>query len=237
MAVLANDSDPDGDPLQLLDTTQPASGEVSVDARRHLTFTPAAPGPAELPLQVGDGQGGTAPRPSRCSSIPPTASCRGRCSRGSTTSSWPSRARLRGRHRARGGAARGRRRSWSGRPSPAPRVQVRDRARPVDRAAGGEFASATYIVVEGGLLVVTEDGRLVYLVGLRAERRAATRRSRSRWRAGRRSRPISCWPTCSRSRCPPRGRWSAGSSRRRPASSMAAARASAPTRRATSAPG
>ena len=50
-------------------------------------------------------------------------------------------------------------------PDAGTRVQVRTEPGQSIELAGGVFASATYIVVEGGLLVVTEDGRLVYLSG------------------------------------------------------------------------
>ena len=65
----------------------------------------------------------------------------------------------------------------------------------------------------------------------------AARRQRSRSRAGPRSRPTSCWPICSRSASRPKGAWSAACRRPRSAPCTAAAPASSPTIRATSARG
>ena len=64
VAVLANDSDRDGNPLTLTGATlaNPAQGSVVVNSDGTLTFTPAAnvSGPIAITYTVSDGQGGSA---------------------------------------------------------------------------------------------------------------------------------------------------------------------------------
>jgi large repetitive protein len=59
--VLANDSDPDGDPLTITSASA-TNGTVVVNANGTLTFTPNANynGPATISYTISDGQGGTA---------------------------------------------------------------------------------------------------------------------------------------------------------------------------------
>jgi hypothetical protein len=60
--VLANDSDPDGDPLTVTAVTQGTFGSVSVEADNTLTYTPEAgyTGNDSFTYTISDGQGGTA---------------------------------------------------------------------------------------------------------------------------------------------------------------------------------
>ena len=59
--VLANDSDPDGDPLSIISASA-TNGTVVINANGTLTFTPNANynGPAVITYTISDGQGGTA---------------------------------------------------------------------------------------------------------------------------------------------------------------------------------
>ncbi|MEM7703406.1 MAG: Ig-like domain-containing protein, partial [Pseudomonadota bacterium] len=61
VAVLANDSDPDGDPLTIIEATSP-DGTVTINPDGTLTFDPADDlnGPAVVSYTVSDGQGGLA---------------------------------------------------------------------------------------------------------------------------------------------------------------------------------
>ena len=61
IAVLANDSDPDGDPLTVTATTRPAHGSVVINADRTVTYTPSARfiGTDTFRYTVSDGRGGT----------------------------------------------------------------------------------------------------------------------------------------------------------------------------------
>ncbi len=60
--LLANDSDADGDPLSLLDFSQPTSGQVTDNGDGSLTYTPADGffGDDSFTYRIGDGQGGEA---------------------------------------------------------------------------------------------------------------------------------------------------------------------------------
>ena len=53
-------------------------------------------------------------------------------------------------------------------PLPAPGERIEAFAQPGQQIhlQSGEFISATYLIAEGGLLVLTEDGRMVYVAGL-----------------------------------------------------------------------
>ncbi|MGH1368913.1 MAG: Ig-like domain-containing protein, partial [Maritimibacter sp.] len=60
--VLANDSDPEGDPLEVIDTTDPTHGTVSVNPDGTIEYTPEADytGTDTFTYTVSDGNGGTA---------------------------------------------------------------------------------------------------------------------------------------------------------------------------------
>ena len=62
IAVLANDSDPDGHALKVNAVTQPANGAVLINPDKTVTYTPAAgfTGSDGFTYTVGDGRGGTA---------------------------------------------------------------------------------------------------------------------------------------------------------------------------------
>jgi uncharacterized repeat protein (TIGR01451 family) len=62
IAVLANDSDPDGDPLAVVGVTAPSSGAAAMNPDGTVRYTPAAGfiGTATFSYTVGDGRGGTA---------------------------------------------------------------------------------------------------------------------------------------------------------------------------------
>ncbi|MCE3247441.1 MAG: hypothetical protein K0R41_1266, partial [Geminicoccaceae bacterium] len=157
--------DPNGDPLQLLSASDPSSGEVSLNPDGTVTFTPREPGLQSFQYQVGDGQGGAASgavsvlvNPQDGELDRPVLAGLGNqqlvelaraCAAGTALDV----VRLEGAQ-------------VEVRPPEAgTRVQVQTEPGQAIELAGGAFASATYIVVEGGLLVVTEDGRLVYLSG------------------------------------------------------------------------
>jgi Bacterial Ig domain/Domain of unknown function (DUF4114)/RTX calcium-binding nonapeptide repeat (4 copies) len=163
--VLASVSDPDGDPQQLLAATGPTSGEVASNPDGTVTYTPDVPGLQSFRYHVSDGQGGVAhgnvavlvnpadrelDRPVLAGLDDQELAMLARaCAAGSALEV----ATLTGPEVV------------VRPPDPGTRVQVRTEPGQSIELAGGEFASATYIVVEGGLLVVTEDGRLVYLSG------------------------------------------------------------------------
>jgi Domain of unknown function (DUF4082)/Bacterial Ig domain len=62
-SVLANDTDPNGDPLTVTGVSLPTNGTVSLDSQNSIiTFTPATgyTGPAGFTYAIADGRGGTA---------------------------------------------------------------------------------------------------------------------------------------------------------------------------------
>src|SRR5262249_11482335 len=60
IAVLANDSDPDGDPLTVSSVTQPANGAAAVNADNTVTYSPKAgfSGSDQFTYTISDGRGG-----------------------------------------------------------------------------------------------------------------------------------------------------------------------------------
>jgi Bacterial Ig domain len=61
--VLANDSDPNGDPISVISVTDPANGSVTVEDDGSLTYYAPAPGfkgPDNFDYTISDGNGGTA---------------------------------------------------------------------------------------------------------------------------------------------------------------------------------
>lgn len=60
--VLTNDSDPDGDPIDVFRTTQPSHGTVVHNGNKTLTYTPdpGYAGPDSFTYSINDGRGGTA---------------------------------------------------------------------------------------------------------------------------------------------------------------------------------
>ena len=60
--VLANDSDPDGDPLRLTTTSKAAFGVVIINPDNTITYTPRAGfvGNDSFTYTISDGRGGTA---------------------------------------------------------------------------------------------------------------------------------------------------------------------------------
>ncbi len=62
VAVLANDSDPDGDPLTIQSVTQPAHGVATINANGTVRYAPAQDyeGPDSFSYTISDGNGGTA---------------------------------------------------------------------------------------------------------------------------------------------------------------------------------
>ncbi len=61
IGVLANDSDPDGDPLTVTSTTAPTNGTVTINPDGSILYTPDAGynGPDSFTYTISDGQGGT----------------------------------------------------------------------------------------------------------------------------------------------------------------------------------
>ncbi len=73
IAVLANDSDPDGDPLTVASVIQPAHGSAAINANNTVTYSPAAgySGQDVFGYTISDGRGGTATASVTISVTPP----------------------------------------------------------------------------------------------------------------------------------------------------------------------
>ena len=74
--MLANDSDPDGDPLQVSSVTQPNRGQAAVsDGGQTVTYTAPATfgGTVQFTYRVTDGRGGTATATVRVTVTAPSA--------------------------------------------------------------------------------------------------------------------------------------------------------------------
>jgi Ca2+-binding RTX toxin-like protein len=164
--ALTSASDPDGDALQIGSVSAPASGRVELDPDGTLTFIPEQPGLQRFNYQVVDDRGGSDTaqvtafvNPTVGESVPPVlqglddqqlARIAMACADGDALEV----ARL-------GGQA-------ITVPVPAPGERIEALAQPGQQITlrGSEFGGATYLVAEGGLLVLTDDGRMVYVAGL-----------------------------------------------------------------------
>jgi Ca2+-binding RTX toxin-like protein len=166
VAALASASDPDGDALQIVSVAPPPSGQVELEPDGTLTFIPDQPGLQRFTYQVTDGRGGT-DTAQVTAFVNPT--------RGDLEQ--PVLQGLDDQQLARvavacaGGQAL-EVETLEGQtitvPLPAPGERTEALAQPGQqiRLEGGEFLSATYLVAEGGLLVLTDDGRMVYVADL-----------------------------------------------------------------------
>lgn len=75
VAVLANDSDPDGDPLTVSAVTQPTSGTAAINANNTVTYAPKAgfSGTDRFTYTAADGRGGTTTATVTITVSPPAA--------------------------------------------------------------------------------------------------------------------------------------------------------------------
>lgn len=163
LAVLQNDRDPNGDPLEVVSTTQPASGAVTIRADDVLTFDAGEPGRHNFRYDVDDGAGG---RDSASVTLFVNPSS-GELEQSVLTGLGDQELSAIARACAAGSgldvvSLRGAEVQVAV-PKAGQRVQVA--AEPGQRIElqGDEFGQATYIVVAGGLLVLTEDGRMVFV--------------------------------------------------------------------------
>jgi hypothetical protein len=164
--VMASASDPDGDALQMLSASVPPSGGVEVEPDGSLTFAPGEPGMQRFTYQLSDGRGGT-DTAQVTAFVNPTG---GELDR-------PVLQGLDDQQLARlavacaGGQALEVERLEGQTitvPVPAPGERIEALAQPGQQInlQGGEFIGATYLITEGGLLVLTQDGRMVYVADL-----------------------------------------------------------------------
>jgi hypothetical protein len=164
--ALTSARDPDGDALQIGSVSAPASGRVELDPDGTLTFVPEQPGLQRFTYQVVDDRGGSDTaqvaafvNPTEGEPVQPVlqglddqqlARIAIACAGGEALEV----------ERLEGQAITV--------PVPAPGERIEAAAEPGQQITlrGGEFVGATYLIAEGGLLVLTDDGRMVYLADL-----------------------------------------------------------------------
>jgi hypothetical protein len=164
--VPAQASDPDGDPVGIAAVSSPASGQVSVDPNGTLTFVPEQPGLQRFTYEATDGRGGADTAQVMAFVNAPEGGLDQPVLQGLDDQQLARMARA----CASGQALEVERLDGPSItvPVPAPGERIEALAQPGQQIhlQGGEFISATYLVAEGGLLVLTEDGRMVYVAGL-----------------------------------------------------------------------
>ena len=165
LSVLAGASDPDGDPLRILSVSGPASGQIAIEPDGTLAFAAEQPGLQRFAYQVGDGRGGSDAaevtafvNPVAAELDPPALAGvsdqeLSRIARACTTGVADQLVTLEGPAIRIEDMAPGERIQVSAEPGQQIELQSRD------------FVRATYLVVDGGLLVVTENGNIVYFAG------------------------------------------------------------------------
>jgi hypothetical protein len=163
--VLQYDHDPDGDPLRLLAASQPVSGQVALNPDGTVTFTPVQAGLQSFRYEVDDGHGGHADAAVSAFVNPTTSELQRPVLEGLDDQQLAKIA-----HACAAGMALDVAK-LSGPdvriddPVPGQRIQVQAEAGQHIALASQDFASATYLVVDGGLLVITPDGNMAYVAG------------------------------------------------------------------------
>lgn len=164
--ALRSASDPDGDALRIGAVSTPASGRVEVAPDGTLTFVPEQPGLQRFTYQVLDDRGGS-DTAQVAAFVNPVA---GEAARPVLQGLDDQQLARIARACAGGEALEVERLAGQTLtvPVPAPGERIEAQAQPGQQITlrGGEFVGATYLIAEGGLLVLTEDGRMVYLADL-----------------------------------------------------------------------
>ncbi|MGH6901691.1 MAG: Ig-like domain-containing protein, partial [Geminicoccaceae bacterium] len=165
LPVLANVSDPDGDPLRILSVSEPASGTVAIEPDGTLAFAAEQPGLQRFAYQVADGQGGSDGavvtafvNPVATELDPPVLAGLSdrelsQIARACTSGVADQLIRLEGPAIRIEDMAPGERIQVLAEPGQQIELQSRD------------FVRATYLVVDGGLLVITPNGNIAYFEG------------------------------------------------------------------------
>jgi hypothetical protein len=159
-------SDPDGDAVRIAPASTPASGRVGLDPDGTLTFVPDQPGLQRFTYEATDGRGGADTAQVTAFVNAPQGELDQPVLQGLDDQQLARMARA-----CAGGQALEVERLEGQSitvPVPAPGERIEALAQPGQQIhlQGGEFISATYLIAEGGLLVLTEDGRMVYVAGL-----------------------------------------------------------------------
>ena len=159
--VVAKDAD--GDPLTVA-ASQPQSGRTEVGPDGTLIFVADEPGLQSFQYSVQDGRGGS--DSAQCHGVRQPARGRaGPAGHGADPAGRPAGARPGLRH----AASRSRRPPLSGPeiqiqdPAPGQRFQIQAEPGQQIQLQSRDFVDATYLVVDGGLLIVTPDGNMAYV--------------------------------------------------------------------------
>lgn len=165
-SVLANDHDPDGDPLQVLSVSAPASGGVTINPDGSITFTAEQPGLQSFRYVASDARGGTDSADVAVFVNPVSAELERPALAGLSDQQLAEIARA-----CSGSAVAEQLTTLEGAliriedMVPGERVQIQVEPGQQIELQSRDFASATYLVVDGGLLVVTRDGNVVFASG------------------------------------------------------------------------
>ncbi len=159
-------SDPDGDAIAIAAASSPASGQVSIDPDGTLTFVPDQPGLQRFTYEATDGRGGA----DTAQVVAFVNAPEGELDRPVLQGLDDQQLARIARACASGQALQVEKLEGPSItvPVPAPGERIEALAQPGQQIhlQGGEFISATYLIAEGGLLVLTENGRMVYVAGL-----------------------------------------------------------------------
>ena len=160
--VLQHGHDPDGDPLHLLSATQPASGGVTLNPDGTVTFTPVEPGLQSFRYEIGDGHGGQDGANVSMFVNPRSGDLAQPVLTGIGNQQLAEIARACAAGVALHDVSLAGPEILVRPPQPGTRIDVDTEPGQSIHLAGTDFANASYLVVEGGLLVLTEDGRQVF---------------------------------------------------------------------------
>jgi hypothetical protein len=160
--VLQHDRDPDGDQLHLLSASQPASGSVALNPDGTVTFTPQQAGLQSFRYQIGDGHGGQDAANVSVFVNPKGGELAHPILTGVGNQQLATIARACADAVALHSVPLTGSEILVRPPLPGTRIDVHTEAGQSIQLAGTDFAKASYLVVDGGLLVLTEDGRQVF---------------------------------------------------------------------------
>ncbi len=157
--------DNDDEGLGVISVTQPASGEASIAEDGTIRFTPDQPGHQEIGYQVSDGEGGTTDARAHVFVNPTDGAIGQAVLDGAAPGDLAALARACADGMALDIARLAGDRVTIEPPAPGQRIQVSTTAGQEISIEDPSFVQATFLNVDGGLLLIAEDGRMIFLEG------------------------------------------------------------------------